>query len=1076
MFVKFFIERPIFATVIALIIVLAGAVCIPLLPVAQFPPIAPPTVQVSASYIGANANVVENSVTTPIEEQVNGVEGMTYMTSFSNADGSSIVNATFDIGYDLNVAAMDVQNYSSFAAPQLPDDVRRYGVTSKKQATDFVMVVHLISPNNDYDEIFLSNYASINIVDVLKRIYGVGNVSIFGERKYSMRLWLDPDKLTSMALTASDVINALHEQNVQVAAGSIGQAPVPENQMFQYNITTKGRLEDPKEFENVVLRADNGNGAIVRVKDVGRVELGAENYNWSSNLNGKTAAAIGVFQLPGANSIDIANKVRADMAELSKRFPKGMEYTIVYDTTMFVRESIKEVVQTLFIAVLLVFAVIYIFLQDWRSTMIPAITIPVSLIGTFAVLNVFGFSINTLTLFGLVLAIGLVVDDAIVVVENVKRILQEEVGISSKDATLKAMKEVTGPIIATTLVLMAVFIPVSFMPGISGQLYKQFALTIAISVGISAINALTLSPTMCALFLKREEGKQGKFFAKFNSGFDWFSRNYHRLVKIFIEQWKVVALAFMGMLGLTYFFFTQVPTGFVPEEDQGYFYLLLMGPQGSSLSRTEKTTHEVEKLIHDIPGVADTFTIGGYNLITGTMDPSYSSIFVILKPWDERQAESLGLKRIMLKVYKEANTFPELSGFPFNAPPIRGLSTAGGFQFMLEDLQRGDINKLNDLTQAIIAEAKDHKELGPLNTNFKINYPQLYVDLDRVKAKTLGISISDIFNVLQAQLGSVYVNDFNKFGRIYRVMLQAEPTARSKIDDITKLYVRSQNNAMIPLSSLVQIRQIQGPQLIQHYNIYRAVEIDGSAAAGYSSGQALDAMGKIAKKILPQGYWYEWTGIAYQEIKSGKLAPLIFALALAFTFLFLAAQYESWSIPLIIMFSVPLAILGALSAQWIRGLNDDVFCQIGLVMLIGLACKNAILIVEFAKVNRESGMSIEQAATEAARVRLRPILMTALAFIMGVFPLVIATGAGAGSRHSLGTAVFGGMIASTFLSIGVVPVLYVIIEGLREKGFGEIDIKKTFLAVKQAILDINKPAKKKDDSTNDDQSSHPTGS
>lgn len=1035
MFVKFFVDRPIFATVLALIIVLAGAVCIPILPTAQFPPIAPPTVQISANYIGANANVVEDTVTTPIEQQVNGVQGMTYMTSYSNNDGTSIINATFDVGYNLNVAAMDVQNYSSFAAPQLPEDVRRYGVTSKKQATDFVMVVHIFSPTNEYDEIFLSNYAAINIVDVIKRIYGIGNVTIFGERKYSIRLWLDPDKLTSMALTASDVISSIREQNVQVAAGSIGQPPIPEDQVFQYNITTLGRLSTPMEFEDIIIRTDD-NGAVVRVKDVAKVELGAENYNWYSNLNGGKAAAIGVFQLPGANSIDIANKVRADMVELSKRFPKGMEYTIVYDTTMFVRESIKEVLKTLFIAVFLVFAVIYIFLQNWRSTVIPAITIPVSLIGTFAVLLLFGFSINTLTLFGLVLAIGLVVDDAIVVVENVSRILAEE-NLPLKEATLKAMKEVTGPIIATTLVLMAVFVPVSFMPGISGQLYKQFALTIAISVGISAINALTLSPAMCALMLRKETTTvHGKFFGAFNKGFGWFAKTYDKLVKLFIERWKAVVVVFLGMLAVMYFLFFKVPTSFVPEEDAGYFYLLLSGPEGSSLTRTRKTTDEIEKLVRDIPGVSNTFTIGGYNLMTATMDPSYSTIFIILDPWDERRSESLSLRRIMLKVYKASNTYPELSGFPFNAPPIRGLSTAGGFQFMLEDLQRGSIERLNELSQAIIAEAKNYKELEPLNTSFKISYPQLYVDLDRTKAKTLGIAISDIFNVLQSQLGSVYVNDFNKYGRVYRVMIQADPSARNQITDISKLYVRAKDNNMVPLSSLVQIKEIRSPQLLQHYNLYRAVEINGSAAHGYSSGQAYSAMDKIAEKILPEGYWYEWTGVAYQEIKSGKLAPLIFALALAFTFLFLAAQYESWSIPLIIMFSVPLAILGALTAQYLRGLNDDVYCQIGLVMLIGLACKNAILIVEFAKVNRENGMTIVESALHAAHVRLRPILMTACAFIMGVFPLVIASGAGASSRHSLGTAVFGGMIASTFLSIGIVPVIYVIVQNIRENGIG----------------------------------------
>ena len=1031
MFVDFFIKRPIFSTVLALIIVLAGAVCIPILPVAQFPNIAPPTVQIASTYTGADAVVVENTVTMPIETQVNGVEGMTYMSSLSGSDGSSIINVTFDVGYDLNVAAMDVQNFASFAAPQLPEDVRRYGVTTKKQATDFIMVVHLLSPDGTFDDLFLSNYASINICDVLRRIFGVGNVQIFGERKYSMRVWLDPNKLTSMNMTSQDVISAVREQNLQVAAGSVGAPPASPDIPFQYTITTKGRLETVEEFENIIVRTDT-DGAVVRIKDVGRVELGAENYKWFSKMDNKHTAAIGVFQLPGANSINIANAVYEDMKELSKRFPKGMKYEIDYDTTLFVRESIGEVVETLFIAVLLVFAVIFIFLQDWRATVIPAITIPVSLVGTFAILMLFGFSINTLTLFGLVLAIGLVVDDAIVVVENVSRILTHD-GLSQQEATMKGMREVTGPVIATTLVLMAVFIPVSFMPGITGQLYKQFALTIAFSVGISAINALTLSPAMCALILRPETEKRNWFFQRFNAAFDWLQKSYESWVSFLIKKWKAVLVAFVALLGITYLVFGRVPTGFLPPEDQGYFIMLIMGQQGSSLMRTQPTVEAISEEVKKIDGVQNVMLIGGYNGILGTFDTSFASMFVILKPWHERGSELLSLNAIMGKSWKVANQYPDMTSVPFNPPPIRGLSNAGGFQFMLEDLQSGPIDKLYEISQQMIAEAKKRPELTHLSTSFKINYPQYYIDLDRTKAKSLDVPLNDIFSILQAQLGSVYVNDFNKFGRVYRVFLQADKGARSEKVDITNLYVRSNKGVMIPLSSLVSVNEIMGPQNITHYNLYRSVEIDGDATAGYSSGQAIKAMQETAEKVLPDGYWYEWTGVALQQIKAGNMAPLIFALALAFVFLFLAAQYESWSMPLMIMLAVPLAILGALSAQWIRGLANDTYCQIGLVMLIGLACKNSILIVEFAKEKREGGMSIVEAALTAVRIRLRPILMTAFAFILGVLPLVFAKGAGEASRHSLGTAVFGGMIVATFLSLLVVPVLYVVIETFRER-------------------------------------------
>lgn len=1039
MFVNFFIRRPVFSTVIALVIVLAGGVCIPLLPVAQFPQIAPPVVQVTATYTGASASVVENTVTRPLEQQINGVEGMMYMTSSSSNDGSCTINVTFKVGYDLNIAAVDVQNRVAIAQPQLPEDVVRIGITTQKQSTNFIQAINLISPKGTHDNLFLSNYAAINIVDVLKRIPGMGNVTIFGERKYSMRFWLDPDRLTGLNMTASDVINAIKDQNIQVAAGAIGQPPIPDSQAFQYTITTKGRLESVEEFEDIIVR--NGpDGSIVRVKDIAKVELGAENYGWFTTLNGKSAITIGIYQLPDANSVQLAEQVRQTLERLSQRFPDDINYRIVYDTTIFVTESIKEVLITLGEAIILVFLVIYLFLQKPRVTLIPAITIPVSLIGAFGLMMAFGFSINTLSLFGLVLAIGLVVDDAIVVVENAERIIEEE-GLSAREATEKAMAEVTGPVIATTLVLFAVFIPVGFMPGISGQLYKQFALTIACSVGISALNALTLSPAMCAIILKKkEEGKEFVFFALFNRAFAWATDLYVRGVAIFIQRWKIVLAGFGLLLIATLLFFRMVPTGFIPSEDQGYFFVIMQAPEGTAVGRTMQITSQIEEIALSTPGVEDVLTIGAFNMVSSTADSSAASVIIILKPWRDRETPETNIGSIMGSIQARVHSISDALIFVFNPPPIQGLSTTGGFQFMLQDLEDKGIDSLATIAKSIIGQGRMHPALTPPTTMFKANYPQLYVDLDREKAKALGIPISQIFNTLQVYLGSFYVNDFNKFGRVYRVFLQAEQDFRTDRTDISKLYVKSDVGDLIPLSSLITIRNIRGPQTISHYNVYRSIEIDGGNADGYSSGQAISAMEDIATKSLPQGYGYEWTGTALQEIQSGGMAPYIFALAFIFVFLFLAAQYESYSMPLIIMLAVPLAILGALVAQWWRGLVDDVYCQIGLVMLIGLASKNAILIVEFAKEKHEQGLSIVDAALSAVRIRLRPILMTALAFILGVVPLVIAEGAGAASRHSLGTAVFGGMIASTFLSLILVPVLFVLVEGLRERGIHREDL------------------------------------
>ena len=1029
--VDFFINRPVLATVLAILITLIGGISIPILPIAQFPEISPPTVNVAATFTGASSEVVEETVTTPIEEQINGVEGMTYMSSDSSNDGTMSINVTFEIGYDLDIAAVDVQNRVQLATPRVPEEVSKYGLSVIKQSTSLILVVNLISPDGSRDDLFLSNYIDIHISDVLKRIPGVGNLTLFGEREYSMRIWLNPDKLASLSITTTDVANAIEEQNVQVAAGSIGQPPIPKGQQFQFIITTLGRLETVEEFEDIIIRA-NQDGSVVRIKDVATVDLGAETYTTNSTLDGGETVGIGTYQLPGANALDLAKEIRAAMELLKEDFPSGVDYKIIYDTTEFVKESIKEVVITLFEAFILVFIVVFIFLQNIRATLIPAITIPVSLIGTFALINALGFSINTLTLFGLVLAIGLVVDDAIIVVENASRLIAER-GVSSREATSAAMKEVTGPIVATSLVLMAVFVPVSFMPGITGQLYRQFALTIACSVALSTINALTLSPALCALFLRKETGEKFWFFKKFDQGFDWFKDRYHGWLVTLTARWKIVVGVFAVLMVVTYFMFTIVPTGFVPEEDQGYFIIDVQGPEGSSLERTEETIKEVYDILVNTPGVAHVIVIAGLNFLTSSSDSNTGAIYAVLAPWGKRKSYALSVFGIIERVRKEFAGIQGAVVVPFNAPPIQGLSSTGGFQFELEDRASLGIQTLANVTKEMIEKGNEKPELTGLFSSFTADVPGIYVELDRTKAKTQGVAISDIFDTLQAYLGALYVNDFNKFGRVYRVFMQAEDSYRAEVDDISRLYVRTETGGMVPLSTLIDVKEIVGPETVTHYNLYRSTEIDGDSAPGYSSGQAIKAMEALAEEVLPEGMGYEWSGTSYQEIKAGNMAPLIFALAIVFVFLFLAALYESWAMPFMVMLAVPLALLGAMLAQYFRGLTNDVYCQIGLVMLIGLASKNAILIVEFAKQRREDGLPVIEAAMQAAMIRLRPILMTAFAFILGVFPLVIASGAGAQSRHSLGTAVFGGMILSTMLSLIVVPVFYVVIENLRER-------------------------------------------
>lgn len=1029
--VNFFIHRPIFASAIAVIMVLAGTICYFLLPVAQLPDVTPPQVVVSAIYPGASAQVVADTVTTPLEQQINGVEGMTYMSSSSSNDGSATITITFDVGYPLSIAAVDVQNRVAQAASSLPPIVNQAGVTISKQNPNFVLIVNLISPDHSVDPVALSNYAYLQIVDPLKRLQGVGDVQIFGERRYSMRIWLDPDKLSQLSVTAVDVQNAVAEQNIQVAAGKIGQSPAPPGTPFELQVNATGRLSSPEEFGNIVLRSNPETGAIVHLRDVARIELGALQYSSTAFFGEDPSVVLGVFQMPGSNAIDLQKRVMDKMEELSKRFPKGIAYAMHYDTTRFVSAAMHDVVFTLLEALFLVVLVVYIFLQSWRTTIIPTIAIPVSLIATLVVMHVLGFSLNMLSLLGMVLAIGLVVDDAIVVVENVERQLEE--GLEPMPAALKAMSEVTGPIIATTAVLMAVFIPVAFIPGVSGRLYNQFALTVAISVGISAFNSLTLSPALAAAFLKQRPPTTFFFFRWFNAAFGWLSHAYSELVRFLIRiRWIMIAL-FVGIMGLTYTVSQRIPSTFLPVEDQGYFFVVIQLPDGASLERTDEVAKKVREILQATPGVDIVGSISGLNFLTNAAQSSSAVEFAILKPWDERPPAQ-NASRIVADVRGKLLQIPEAMVLSFDPPSIPGLGTTGGFEFQVEDLTGRGSQVLNEVTQALIAEARKQPELEAqqLFSSFSTSTPQFNYDLDRPKAKLLGLNLPDVFNTLQIYLGSLYVNDFNLFGRTFRVTIQADKGARATASDLSRLYVRNASGGMVPLSTLGTLKPIVGPETVPHYNNYESALINGGPARGYSTGQAIAAMERAAATALPRDFGYEWTGITYQELKAGSIAIVVFALATVFVFLILAAQYESWSMPFMVLLAVPLALFGALLAIWLRGMQIDVYSQIGFVMLIGLAAKNAILIIEFAKRRREEGLPIVEAAMEAGRLRLRPILMTAFAFILGVVPLMLATGAGAASRQSIGTTVFGGMLAATVLTLLFVPVFYATIERIRE--------------------------------------------
>ena len=1027
MFVDFFIRRPVFATVCAILIVLGGAISIPTLPIAQFPDLAPPQVVVSSSYIGANAQAVESAVTLPLEQAINGVPGMKYITSSSGNDGTSQITVVFDVTRDVDLASVDVQNRVNQALGRLPNAVKNTGIIITKQTSGFVFGAGVYSENGQYDSLFLSNYLDVYVRDSLKRVKGVGDVIIFGERKYAMRVWLDPARLAQRGLTATSVLNALNEQNVLVAAGQLGQPPANPDQSYQISVRAVGRLSDPKEFENIILKTGT-DGTLVRVKDVGHAELGAEDYSSLLRFDGHDAVGLAVTQLPGANALEVDKAAKVELGRLSQNFPPGLKYAVAFDTTEVIGESIRDVLVTLLEAIFLVVLVIYIFLQDWRSTFIPAITIPVSLIGTFIFVKLLGFSINTLTLFGITLATGLVVDDAIVVIENVERHITE--GISEPhNAASVAMKEVAGAVIATSLVLVSVFVPVALFPGTTGILFRQFALTIAFSVSISAFNALTLTPALSAIFLgHHRERAQGAFFRWFNRTFDAGASLYRETVRRVVQH-KIAALAaFALVLAAAAFLYLRIPQGFIPEDDQGYLMVVVQTPQGASLSYTKDVCAKVEEAVSHVPEITGAFTIVGFSF-SGSAS-NRAMVFLNLAEFKDRKGSQHSGPAVVARIRNQLMAIPGGLVIPFNPPSVQGLGQFGGFTFELEDLGRNTLQALADTANQLSTAGNQTGRLAGLFTSFTANDPQVLVKIDREKAKSLQVPFSQISDALQVFMGSVYVNDFDFNNRSYRVYLQADQKFRAEAKDMRSYYLRSDTGKMIPLDNVVEIEQTQNPQVITHYNLFRSAEIEGSAAPGLSSGDAIKEMEALSRKILPRGMTYEWSGLSLEEIESGGKAAILFGLGMVFVYLTLAAQYESYVLPFIVLLGVPVALLGALGAVWLRGLANDVYAQIGLVMLIGLASKNAILIVEFAEQLQDEGLDTIDAAIEAARIRLRPILMTSLAFILGVIPLVIATGAGAAGRVSVGTTVFGGMIAATTLNLLFIPMLYVVVRTL----------------------------------------------
>ncbi|MFZ1937343.1 MAG: efflux RND transporter permease subunit [Thermoguttaceae bacterium] len=1115
MFSRFFICRPIFASVLSIIITLAGSIALLTLPLAQYPDIAPPTVEVSASYPGADARVVADTVAAPIEQQVNGVEGMRYMSSQCTNDGTYSLTVTFELGVDLNMAQVLAQNRVAMALPILPDLVNRKGVTVKKKSPSVLMIVNLFSPKGTRDNLYLSNYATIQLRDELARLTGVGDITYLGQRDYSMRLWLDPDKMAVYNLTATDVVTAVQQQNAQVAAGQIGQPPVPKGQVFQFTMTTLGRLADPEQFADMILKTD-ASGRVLRMRDVSRIELGAQDYDQSCTLDGRPSVALSIYQLPGSNALKVAKAVKAKMRELKKSFPDDLDYSIVYDTTPFISESIDEVFRTLLDAVLLVALVVLLFLQNWRSAVIPLVAVPVAIVGTFAVMAAMGFSLNNLTLFGLVLAIGIVVDDAIVVVEAVE--YHVEHGLSPRDASMKAMSQVSGPVIAVGLVLSAVFLPCAFISGITGQFFRQFALTIATSTLISAFNSLTLSPALAAVLLRpHEKGRYevlpravyallggcagymwvfpwllpwskwlldlaqakahdlvahvfvrdtsdifawwlaavvsviagavvvvllarlfnavlGRGFHLFNVGFGHVTNAYTRVVGMALRVSAIVLIVYAGLLGLTYWGFVQSPSGFIPMQDKGYLLVNVQLPDAASLERTEGVMRHIDRIASHNPGVSHTVAIAGQSILLGANAPNFGAMFIMLKDFHERTGKGLSADVISRQLQQQFQT--EIHGGLvniFGAPPVEGLGTAGGFKIILED--RGD-NKLRDLqdtAEKIVARGRTIDRLKDLFSSFRADTPWLFLAIDRDQAKTMGVSMTEIFNMLQVYLGSLYVNDFNRFGRTWQVNVQADAEYRERKDELAQYKVRNAAGQMVPLGTFATVREENGPVLVQRYNMYPSAPINGEPAPGVSTGEAINLMQNVANQGLPRGMKTEWTELASLQIETGNTAMWVFLLAVVLVFLVLAAQYESWSLPLAVILVVPMCLLFSIAGVALARMDINIFTQVGFVVLVGLACKNAILIVEFAKIQRESGQSRREATLAACQLRLRPIIMTSLAFIIGVVPLVLAEGAGAEMRRTLGVAVFAGMLGVTLFGIFLTPVFYYVIQWLSEK-------------------------------------------
>ncbi|GAB6048135.1 multidrug efflux RND transporter permease subunit MexF [Methyloparacoccus murrellii] len=1045
-FTHFFIDRPIFASVLSILIVLVGGLALLTLPVAQYPEIAPPSVQVRATYPGANAQVLSETVATPLEQEINGVEDMLYLSSQSSNDGVMQLTITFKQGADLDKAQVLVQNRVALAEPRLPEEVRRQGIVVRKRSPDLSMVINLTSPDRRFDNVYMTNYALLQIRDALARVPGVGDITLFGGREYSMRIWLDPGKVAARQLTAMDVVQAIREQNVQVAAGVVGAPPTQGRTDFQYTVLTQGRLIDPEEFAGIVIRTGS-DGQITHLRDVGRIELGAKDYNSELKLDGEDSVGLAIFQMPGSNAIDTKTAVVAEMERLKQRFPAGLDYVLSYDTVVFVQQSIDKVITTLLEAIVLVIVVVLVFLQTWRATLIPMLAVPVSLVGTFAAMAALDLSLNTLSLFGLVLAIGIVVDDAIVVVENVERNMA--LGMNARDATRRAMDEVASPVIATSLVLVAVFVPTTFITGVSGAFYKQFALTISVSTLISTFNSLTLSPALCALLLDREHHNPdlptriidrlfGWFFRGFNRIFEWLGNAYAWTVGRLIRFAALVMVLYLALNGLNWLAFDKVPTGFIPPQDMGYLIVYAQLPDAASLDRTEAVIREASRIILDTPGIAHVNAYAGFSVLGGGNQSNAGTLFTRLtNPEQRADHPELQADVLVNTLQKRLSAIDDAFVAVFAPPPVRGLSTVGGFKLQIQDRTNQGPTELARVTNDIIAKASALPGMARVFTTFRASVPQLFVDVDRSQAKSMGVPLANVFQTLQIYLGSLYVNDLNLFGRTYQVSAQADAPFRATPEDIGALKTRNVNGDMVPLATLTEVRPTAGPDKIPHYNIYPSAEINGITLPGISSGQAIASMEALLRDELPPAMAFEWTELSLQQILAGNTAAFIFPLSVVFVFLALAAQYESWSLPLAVILIVPMCLLSSLAGVWLRGMDNNIFTQVGFIVLVGLASKNAILIVEFAKRRQEAGLGRREAAIEAARLRLRPIVMTSLAFIMGVFPLVVSTGAGAEVRRILGTAVFSGMLGVTIFGLLLTPVFYVVVRRFVERRRGK---------------------------------------